>query len=159
MATGTFDDDLVWGDEVLEAVGPHNVYVARLSTAGELLWVHTAACLDDAGSGAITCDAAAALAYGDDAIVGGTYVGRLQFEAETTTALTYHDLWLARFGADGEVWATSIGGTAEDAVRALALDPTGRLVIAGWAIDPFLVDGQATLRPGRFNAALLWMNP
>jgi hypothetical protein len=69
--------------------------------------------------------------------VTGTFTGSVDFDPGTglrvLTSLGGTDVFVARYSASNAlVWAVQVGGSGEEAARALTLDANGDILIAGW---------------------------
>lgn len=69
--------------------------------------------------------------------VTGTFTGSVDFDPGTglrvLTSLGGADVFVARYSASNTlVWAVQVGGSGEEAARALALDANDNVLIAGW---------------------------
>jgi hypothetical protein len=69
--------------------------------------------------------------------VTGTFTGSVDFDPGTglrvLTSLGGNDVFVARYSATNAlVWAVQLGGSGEEASRALTLDASGDVVVAGW---------------------------
>ncbi|MCG3136147.1 MAG: hypothetical protein HMLKMBBP_03987 [Planctomycetes bacterium] len=67
------------------------------------------------------------------------------------------DAWIAKFDAGGAlVWATYLGGSGPESAAAVAVDPQGRVVVAGWTMStdfPIVSGDRAT--PGTSGDAFV----
>jgi len=117
-----------FGSQSVSNAGLEDVFLAKFSPDGALLWVSTA--------GGASGDFALALAVdaGDNAIVAGTFSSpRATFGAHTLTNAGSQDIFLAKFDAQGApLWAKQAGYAYADQANAVALDSTGNIYLTGF---------------------------
>lgn len=95
--------------------------------------------------------AVTAVAYGFDvagvadgsAILAGTFVGSIQLSSGCALAgpVGNHDGFVAKFEADLCKWAHPVTSSGDDTVKAVAVTPTGEIIVAGTFFD----DGMAEI--------------
>lgn len=123
---GLFTETAQFGEIVLTSHGRSDLFVAKLSPAGTWDWAVAAG---DAGS-----DHAAAVAV--DATgrvwVSGSFSNRVQFDETSLSSQGEMDVFVAQLSPQGR-WlsATAAGGPGLDRACALAVAPTGELLVAG----------------------------
>lgn len=114
----------------LTSSGSGDLFLAKLDSAGNFLWVEQA-------SGSIGALPAIAVAADGGSYVTGSFAGTATFAIGTATAATLHsngdtDLFVARFDANGELlWVNQAGGSAADSGRGIALDEGGYSYVTG----------------------------
>ena len=131
--TGTVDFDPGPGVESRTSAGGNDIYVAKLTAAGELVWVSTMGGANSDSPTSIAVDA-----QGNVYTTGG-FCGTADFDpgpgSFTMTAATtgQADIFVSKLDADGNfVWAKGvIGGTWWDQGYGIAIDPAGNVVVAG----------------------------
>ncbi len=118
------------GSTVLNAPSRTDAFVVKLDGSGRLLWA--------VASSGTTNDVDAANAVVPDGsggvYLGGSYADSATFGATTLTASGLSEAFVARVDATGHfAWArsTSGGGASSAEVRGIAVDPSGRVVLAG----------------------------
>jgi hypothetical protein len=132
VVAGTFTNALTIGTTTLTSGNSQDLFVARLSAAGQ--WTQAvqaggAAPTNTTSVGAVAVDAA------NGVVVTGWFYGNLRFEAPAPLSLVNAgaaDVFVARLNAAGQ-WtqATRAGGPRDDQGHALALDAAGNVVVAG----------------------------
>lgn len=131
---GTFtesaDFDPGSGIIALTSLGGSDGFLAKYSAAGALLWVSQLS-----GTGGETVAALGRDAAGN-LYVGGSFTGSTDFDPgagfQVLNSVGGEDGFVAKYGAAGElIWARRFGGTASDAVEALAVDAAGVSYAAG----------------------------
>lgn len=106
--------------------GSLDVWVSRLSLAGDPRWVVSLGGPGEERSGPIVSDPAG------DLYLAGTFSDRIELAGVSLTSRGATDIFLVKLrGRDGAVvWATSLGSTGADSVASLILDRAGNLVLA-----------------------------
>ena len=142
--TGTFsgsvDFDPGTGLTVLTSVGLADIFLAKYTAAGALVWADRLG-----GTAADTVTSLARDASGNLYIAGG-FEGAADFDPgpgnQVLTSLGSADGFIAKFTSTGALtWARRYGGTAFDQVADVAVDQAGNVYAAG------VFQGQADLQP------------
>lgn len=127
-ATGFFTGRLAFSGSVAVTSERFSldVWVAKLSLAGDARWAVSIGGLGEERGGPIVADSAG------DLYVAGTFNDTLTLGSTTLTSRGGADVFLAKLrGVDGSVvWATSLGSAGEDNVATLVLDGAGSLALA-----------------------------
>ncbi|MEQ2009602.1 MAG: immunoglobulin domain-containing protein [Limisphaerales bacterium] len=142
FVVGYFSGTASFGTNQLVSLGVRDGFLAKYSSAGQLLWVRRLG-----GTGFDTVNAVAVDTNGN-CYLAGSYEGIAAFGATSltnTSAASFPDAYVAKFDSGGtNVWARSLGVVASaDFANAVALDGAGNVFIAG----------QSTL--GTFNSVTL----
>lgn len=105
----------------------YDVYVAKLSPAGNYIWAKGGGGLGNDQSGGLAVDG------GGNVLVTGSFQNSASFGGATFTNAGGYDLFVAKYsGATGaHLWSFSGGGTNDDAGNAVAIDPGGNVVVTG----------------------------
>ncbi|MEL5992637.1 hypothetical protein [Hymenobacter segetis] len=134
VVAGTFTNVLTIGTTTLTSGSSQDVFVARLSAAGQ--WTQAvqaggAAPTNNTSVGAVAVDAANGI------VVTGWFYGNMRIEAPNPFILVNAgtggaDVFVARLNAAGQ-WTQAVraGGPTSDQGQALALDAAGNVVVAG----------------------------
>jgi hypothetical protein len=127
---GTADFDPSGATSNLVSVGGSDVFIAKYSSSGSLVWAKSVG-----GSGA---DVSYGIAVdgSSNVYIVGYFNGTADFDpgAGTSNLVTNGgtDIFLAKYSSAGAlVWAKNIGGTSNDVGRAIALDGSGNVFITG----------------------------
>jgi hypothetical protein len=135
---------------VLNSAGGLDAYVIKLDRLGNTLWADgLGGASDDAGVG-IAVDAAG------DVVSTGYFHGTADFNpgggAFNLTSAGGEDAFVSKLGPSGNfLWAKQLGGAADDAASAIALDPAGAVYTTGFFNGPADFDpgpGVHDLSPG-----------
>lgn len=166
FSTGTFngisDFDPGAGTQNVTGAGDQDIYVWKLTSAGNLDWVKTMGGLTKEGGTAVITDPAG------NVFVSGFFTGTVDFDPSAATnnriSAGNDDSFVLKLDATGNlIWVNAVGGPGTDVTSALALDANGGLysigqfsatvdfdsgpatyTLAGSAINTFIskVDGQ-----------------
>jgi hypothetical protein len=132
-------------DRPHDSVSYSDLYVAKLSPSGEVLWSKRFG--DDGGQLLRDLDVDSA---GDIAITG-TFNGTINFDGTTydRVGTGYEDVFVAKLGADGAVlWSAAYGNDHDQEGTAVALDSAGAVVVGGWTHGALAVGGPTLQNEG-----------
>ena len=116
--SGVFEDNFLLEDVWLSSVGGRDIYVAKLSSTGDLIWAKSFGSEED--------DNITALKVTNEKIViGGNFWRSIQFDAvELNTIISESGLFYAQLNTTGEVnWARVINSVGNKALSALSIHP------------------------------------
>jgi hypothetical protein len=117
------------GCELGEGWLPEGPFLARLSPEGQLAWVHSFP-----GEGPLTVGAVAVDSASGEVVMTGDFAGWRDFgDGEHSVPVDRLAAFVARFSAAGSTeWSRTFGTrTGDVSARALALDSSGEVVVAG----------------------------
>jgi len=131
---GTVDFDPGVGVTSIYNLGQYDIFVAKLSTTGDLIWVKTMVDINGAARGeshGLELDASGNI------YLTGTYNYTIDFDPGAATAyLTSngdYDLFVLKLDVSGNyVWAKNIGGTGADYGSSIKVDPSGNVYTTGY---------------------------
>ena len=124
---GRFTRGLDLGGGLLEAIGPHDLFLARFDGAGRHVWSKSIGNAFEEVAGGLAIDQAGGLA------VTGSFDKELDFLGTKLTAVGEADAFVARIDADGKLlWAKAVGGDREDIGQAVTVDRAGNVIATGW---------------------------
>ncbi len=147
LVTGTFggatDFDPGQGTTELTPSGSNDVFLAKYTDAGILLWVKRIGGTNSEGVNDLQTDA------DGNVYLTGQYQGTPDMDPGQGTSLLLNfgliDCFLAKYDADGNyLWAKGIGGGFNEAGNALAVDASGNVCLTGYFADTL------DLNPGPF---------
>lgn len=124
--TGSFDQKIDFGQGPIPVAGESDIFVARFSPTGELVWAKTfGGDREDIGFG-IAADASG------NVVVAGWFEHLVDFGGGAKSSYGNRDVFVLKLDPAGKhLWSTSFGDRDHDQARALALDREGRPVLAG----------------------------
>ncbi len=135
----------------LTSSGSGDLFLAKLDSAGNFLWVQQA-------GGNIGAISAIAVDADGGSYITGSFAGTTTFAPDTPQAILLSssgdtDLFVARFDANGELlWVNQAGGSAADSGRGIAIDADGHSYVTG------TFAGTATFAPATPQAITLTSN-
>ncbi|UCF50604.1 MAG: SBBP repeat-containing protein [Thermoplasmatales archaeon] len=137
--TGTFFVSITFGTTTLTSLGEWDVYVVKLDTNGDFLWVTQGGGTSSDSGRSITVD------YNKNSYITGTFNGEATFGASTITSLGFRDVYVAKLDDDGNwQWAMSAGGVEYDQGYGIAVDNNGYIYNTGY-FDGISAFGTTTL--------------
>ena len=123
--------------------GSSNIFVEKLDSAGNLVWVGSYG--DQVGD----VPAAIVLDTADNVYITGSYSGTVDFDPgsgiDTLTSQSWpsRDIFVQKLDGSGNfIWARSVGGTGTDRSNALVLDASNNIYVTGF------FEGAADFDPG-----------
>lgn len=127
--TGSFSNQsATFGNITLTGNGVKDFFVAKANADGQYLWAVKADLSSTASlSARIAVDAAG------DAFITGYFSGTAQFGTQTLTSAGGSDVFVAKLnGSTGQfLWAQQRGSSAYDRGSAVAVDPSGNVLVSG----------------------------
>ena len=124
--TGGFQGTADFGPFTLTSAGFGDVFVAKYSPTGDVLWVQRGGGTGFDQGWDVGVDAAG------NAYVAGNFNGTADFGPFTLTNVGQGDAFIVKYAPTGEVlWARSGGGPAVDEALAAAVDAAGNAYVAG----------------------------
>jgi hypothetical protein len=124
---GGYAGSIVFDTSSFTANGNVSIYLLKYNSSGALLWARA---VENANS--VVAQSVAVDSNGD-AYIAGAFLGSAVFDTVTLTSNGANDIFLAKFGSDGQViWAKSFGTTFEDNLQSgLAVDSRNNILING----------------------------
>ncbi len=164
VVTGTYSSGCNYGSSTLSGPGPHNIFLAKYDSSGNVIWLITMGgdSTDEAGSVALDSN-------GNIYIAGNMHSPYLFFGLYhhlTNTNINGWNSFIAKYDYGGHfIWAKSINSLTDNKVFSVTTDAAGNVVIGGY------FTGQAyfsdtTIRGGKQNifiakysssGSLLWV--
>jgi hypothetical protein len=133
--TGYFLDSIFFDDLKLESEDLHDIFIAKYSPSGELVWAKRAGGRGEDRSYAITADP-----HGDVAIAG-QFSGTATFDFNFVSSSGDYDAFLAKYGNNGICqWVKKGGGSDDDAAKGISSDNFGNFFITGYIYGSILFD-------------------
>lgn len=127
---GDFYDQAQFGTTQLQAVGSSDIFIAKYTENGNLQWVRT--------NGGTTVDVATSVGtdLNGKVFVSGYYQGTTFFQNFSQSALSYNDVFVSKFDADGTCeWLSSAGSWGLDNCLGLAVAWDGSTYLTGFFED------------------------
>jgi hypothetical protein len=126
VMTGTFSGGIDFGGGALWTAGSSDVFLVKLTGAGNYVWARRMGGAYDDASRALTVDGSG------NAIVTGYFYGTVDFGTGAYTSLSF-DMFVAKYAAanGAPVWARAAGGVDLDEGDAVVTDASGNVVVTG----------------------------
>lgn len=137
--TGNFQGTAIFGSNHITTTGDNDVYLAKYSSEGVLIWVKTAGSL--AGDISLDC----VIDGNGDIVITGYYFDSITFGTTRLTNSGSSDVFIVKYDTNGNViWAKSSGGTSLDISSAIEVDNLGNIYICGYFNNSITFDGIST---------------
>lgn len=124
--TGYFASTTAFGTIDLVSTGVSDIFVAKLDTGGNWLWVRQA--------GGITRDLARDIAVDSlgKIYVTGYFFNTCNFGSLSLTGAGYEDIFVACMDSSANwLWASSAGGSSSEGGNGIAIDSSGSILLVG----------------------------
>ena len=130
---GTVDFDPGLGVCSLTSAGGSDIFVAKYSSSGSLMWAKA--------MGGVGDDAATSVSVGPDDVVcvGGSFSATAEFASEgsgySLTSTGYKDVFVMKLDSlGGLIWARGMGGVSDDVAKDIAVGSDGSVYSTGYFI-------------------------
>jgi hypothetical protein len=133
--TGYFLDSIFFDELKLESADLNDVFIAKYTPEGELVWAKSAGGRGDDKSYTITADP-----HGNVAIAG-QFSGTANFNSNFVSSSGDYDSFLAKYGNNGTCqWVKKGGGSNDDGAKGIASDAAGNFFITGYIYGNIVFD-------------------
>ncbi|MDB4953116.1 MAG: hypothetical protein JWO36_685 [Myxococcales bacterium] len=154
---GTFSGTLRAQAKVVSSAGGSDGFVARLSTAGDVIWL-----VRVGGAGADSVQGVAASP--DRVAIAGTVTGGADLLGQPLPAFDerspFADGFVAELDAAGaRRWSATFGGKEDDSVAGVAIDASGRVAVAANARGAVHVGNSELMAQGPADGMVIWWQP
>lgn len=124
---GEFQNTAFLGNTSITSAGGSDIFIAKYATDGTLQWVKSAG-----GTGNDYIESLA-VDNSKNVYVTGNYLGTMSFGNNSVTSAGDEDIFLAKYDplSNTWAWAGTAGGTGYDNGTCIAINSSGRLIIAG----------------------------
>ena len=128
--TGEFSGMAKFGTSLLTSAGASDVFLAKYSTLGDLVWLRQGGGTSDDESFSVVVDSNA------NAYVAGVFSGTATIGGTTLTSAGDYDIFVAKFDTAGSpLWVVRGGGSSRDAALDIAVDPScGHVLAKGYPV-------------------------
>ncbi len=117
----------------LESYGGRDIFVAKYSTKGDLLWADHAGSSGTGSSGGYDYAVDVAADNLGGCLVTGWFQGEARFGQHTLTSAGGRDIFNVKYTDEGKVsWASGTGGALDDQGSTVAIDQEGNCYSAGF---------------------------
>jgi hypothetical protein len=143
--------------KLLNSAGGSDIFVAKYSSSGSLVWAVQAGGTSDDEASSVVVDAAG------DVYIAGVFQGKVDFRPgrrESFFTAKDRDAFLWKLNNDGKlVWNMKAGGDGHDAANALAIDAAGNVHAAGFFATSAKFGKKITLSGTARNAFVMKVTP
>ncbi len=123
---GSFNGTATFGDKQLTSAGFFDIYIAKYSPAGKVLWVFQAGGSEGDEAYGLTIDSNNSL------YVTGYFSGKATFGDKQLTSLGNRDFFIAKLNPDGKLlWVQPGGGSEDEFGKAITTDNKGNIFVTG----------------------------
>lgn len=140
---GDYYAEAEFGGITLEALGSSDMFLAKYGEDGEFQWV-----VDNGGT---TVDVATKLGtdYQGNVFISGYFQGTTYFQNFSATALSYNDVFLAKFDGSGScTWLRTAGSWGLDNCLGMDVAWDGTTYLTGLFEEMIVADGDTTIGDG-----------
>jgi hypothetical protein len=153
--TGQFTGPATFGATTLPGAGSGDVFVAKVSATGALVWAQGfGSPLSDTGT-SIFVDSTGTVT------VAGQFQGTMSFPGTSVASVSSFggtDAFVVQLSNAGAVtWAVALGGAGNDTAAGVAVTGSGSIVVTGNYIGPALFESLDLLQLGVANAFVVWL--
>jgi len=128
--TGLFWGSATFGSYSFTSIGMCDIFVAKLDTDGNWIWVYQAGGTEFISTNEITID------DNGNSYVSGVFQGLATFGTTSLTSNGGNDIFIAKLDTNGNwLWASKAGGSEADACNNIAIDNYGNSYVTGTYID------------------------
>ncbi|MDB6024271.1 MAG: hypothetical protein JWM68_494, partial [Verrucomicrobiales bacterium] len=160
LVSGYFENTAIFSGINLTSAGGHDIFLAKYSPTGTLLWIN------QAGGAGVEIGRAVAVDAAGNSFVTGNFQSTISIGNTNLTSAGSDDVFLAKYSAAGSLlWAKKAGGTGSDIANAIVIDRQGNLYVAGTFTGTATFDGRVLTASDMdifvacydANGALLWI--
>jgi len=157
IVTGYYEGSVNFGGGNLASAGAADIFLAKYSATGTHLWSKRFGATGRDNAHGIAVDS-------DDCIVmTGSFWNTVDFSGgndEPLTSVHYSDIFVAKYSATGtHLWSERFGGNVSQAGKAVALNGTSNVAVAGFFEYKFDFLGESLISSGGYDAFLLSLEP
>lgn len=146
---GSFARTVKLGDVVLTSQGGDDIFIARYSYYGILLWARRIGGSGDDRALAVAADSSGGM------VITGSFTSGATIGGATHASAGGADLFVARYDTAGEPsWGMRAGGSGDDQGRGVCVARTGHIYVAGAFEDTVSLAGSALISAGDADVLL-----
>jgi hypothetical protein len=136
---GVFEQHLILGLDTLQSAGSADGFLCKYSPKGHLLWARRF------GGASLDRVMGMKLSMQGEILLTGGFSSQMVIGSDTLTS-SNRDVFVAKFDSMGQgVWGKAFGGNSSDFGQALAVDPSGNVLVTGTFRSDSLQLGPQTL--------------
>lgn len=117
--TGYYRGICQFGSRSVASLGDDDMYLARFNPSGQCEWAKSVGGIGLSDGNALVTDGQ------NGVLVTGKFQKSVSFDDKTVTSSGQHDVYVARYSADGTIdWVVTSGGPSDDSSNGIACSPT-----------------------------------
>lgn len=148
--TGFFNNTANFGATNLTSAGSDEIFIAKYSSAGNLLWVKQAGGIGSDEAGDLIMDNAG------NSYISGYFSTNATFGSTNLTSAGKRDGFLAKYDSAGNfLWVKQLAGTDDDIARKLAIDGMENVFLTGEFVGPSTFGNTVLNSGGKENTFIL----
>jgi Beta-propeller repeat len=126
LIVGYYEGTATFGTKKVPGYGSDDIFVAKVSPAGKVVWVKTFGTSNEERVEAVAVDASG------NVLIAGRFTNNLSFDTIPITTSNGQDLFVAKLSPAGKVtWARNAGASGGDYAWDLAVDSAGNAYVVG----------------------------
>ncbi|MDD4308871.1 MAG: SBBP repeat-containing protein [Candidatus Cloacimonetes bacterium] len=126
--TGSFEGTATFGTITLTSIGYRDIFIAKIDTHGNWLWVQQAGGISNSYSGGEGID----LDSSGNCYVTGYFENTATFGSTVLTSSGYGDVFITKLDTNGNyLWAKKAGGINDEICYCIAVDSSGNSYVMG----------------------------
>ena len=142
IVTGYFDSTATFGGYILNSAGSSDIFIAKYTSTGTVLWAVSAGGLDYDQGESVTTD------NSGNVIITGIFNGSATFGTITLTSFGSYDIFTAKYTTNGDfLWVRQGGGQSFDYGLEVTTDNQDNVIVTG-TFEQFATFGQYTVESG-----------
>lgn len=150
IITGSFSSSVNFGGAPLTSAGGSDVFVARFSEAGIHFWSKAFGDAADQFARGVAADSAGSV------VLTGSFFGTLDLGGPALTSAGGEDIFVAKLDASGaHQWSKAFGDASAQSARAVMVDKTGGVLVAGSLVGTADFGGGALTSAGLGDALVV----
>ena len=126
IATGSFEGECNFGDKIRTSSGSHDIFVTKLDSSGNYVWVVRA------GGTSSDIGRSATLLSDGSSLITGQFQGTALFGNYTVSSSGSNDVFVAKLDVNGTLqWVLKAGGSSSDYPMKIASNDNNEVIAAG----------------------------
>jgi hypothetical protein len=148
--TGIYVGTMKLDNTVMNTKGGFDIFVAKFSSSGSLIWAKTA--------GGVDYDKATSIAVDPDGnvFIGGFFASTSHFGTDSITSRGGDDAFMAKYDPNGNIqWVKSVGGLANEESWGITADNSGNAYLSGYYGNKAFFGSDSLVSKGGDDAFLI----
>ena len=154
LITGIYSVEASFGQTTLSSTGKNDIFVAKVSPAGKVLWAVSAGGNTGEDSLGVATD------HSGNVFITGSFSGVARFGNLGITSQGKEDVFVAKLSPQGAfLWAVSAGGTSGDYAMDMDVDSAGNLYLCGYFASSATFGAKLLTSRGQFDLFVARLDP